>query len=162
MAPSSLSPQGRSIFGKLVMSIHQVTLHRHKPGTLSVQNHLGKELECRAYSEADAKSGGPGNFRNREGGDSDFSDENGQFTFLVQVLQPPGQAPAEVAACNWQLLDTIHPSKHPAAPAPATHPRCFKKPYNFGFFRNVTWHGYQKTNKHTKITQNPKLYFQSP
>lgn len=46
-----MSPQGCSIFSKLVMSIHQTilttfNLHRHKPGTLSVQNHLGKEPEA--------------------------------------------------------------------------------------------------------------------
>lgn len=141
MAVSSMSPQGCSIFGELATSIHQVSLHRHKPGTFSVQNHLGKEPDRGPTLGLLLKVGVRGVLEGEKEGTvtSLMRMTSSHFCLVVQLLQPPTQAQAEAAACNWQLFLMVQLRSHPQPPppAPTTHPRCLQKPYGFGFFRNV-------------------------
>lgn len=54
---------------------------------------------------------------------------------MVQLVQSLMPAWAEATACNWekeQLFGMTHLRNHPSPSCP----RCYKKPYDFGFFGN--------------------------
>lgn len=102
VALSSPSPQGCSVLVKLAVSTHRVTLHRCKPGTLSVQNHLGKEPEAGPTRKLMLKVGVRGALEVEKEGTvpSVMRGTSSPFCRRVQGLQPPGLAPAESLPLN--------------------------------------------------------------
>lgn len=164
MALSSLSPQG-----KLVVSIHQVTLHRRKPGALSVQNHLGKEPDAGPTLKLMLKVGFRGALEVEKEGTvtSVMRVTSSHFCLQVQGLQPPGQAPAEVAAYSWQLLGMIHLGKRPLPllllplPPPLTQ-GVLKSLITLVSLAMSHSTVIKRLTNTQKFKQNPKLYFQSP
>lgn len=120
MALSSVCPQGCSVFGKLVASTHQVNLHRHKPGTLSVRNHLGKEPDPGPTLRLLLKVGVEGALEGEKEGTvtSGMRMTSSRFYLVVQLIQPLMQAWAEVTACNWQLFGSVQLRYHPSPSCP--------------------------------------------
>lgn len=116
--------------------------HRHKSGTLLVHNHLGKEPGAGPNLGLLLKAGVEGNLGGEEERTvtSVVRKSRSHLCVIVQLVQslmPLGPRPLPVTG-RKQLFGMTHLRNHPSPSCPYSysHPRRYKKPYDFGFFGN--------------------------